>query len=253
MQHAFEKFTEHARQAMAAAQEEAQRHNHNYMGTEHLLLGLIDVEDCAAVSILRELEVEPRQVRGQVEHIIGRGDRIVLGEIGLTPRAKKVVELAVDEARRVNAHYLGTEHLLAGLLREGEGIAAGVLESLGSNLEKVRRQLAMLVERRRSPAEGGPKSNVVTCRLDDRALGALDALLEAGIRSTRSDAAAWLINAGIESHGALFTRLDATIREIRQLRREAQDIARQVASGDEGGAPQSGEQAHEDDSPDEDA
>ena len=93
-----------------------------------------------AARVLSNLGVQLNKVRSAVEFIIGRGDRIVLGEIGLTPRAKKVIELAVDEARRLNHHYIGTEHLLLGLVREGEGIAAGVLESLGVNLEKVRTQ-----------------------------------------------------------------------------------------------------------------
>jgi ATP-dependent Clp protease ATP-binding subunit ClpA len=135
----FEKFTERARKVLSLAQEEAQRFNHNYIGTEHLLLGLVREGDGVAAKVLTDLGVELNQVRNAVEHIIGRGDRIVLGEVGLTPRAKKVVELAVDEARRLNHHYIGTEHLLLGLIREGEGIAAGVLESLGANLEKVRR------------------------------------------------------------------------------------------------------------------
>jgi len=135
----FEKFTERARKVLSLAQEEAQRFNHNYIGTEHLLLGLVREGDGVAAKVLSNLNVELNKVRSAVEFIIGRGDRIVLGEIGLTPRAKKVIELAVDEARRLNHHYIGTEHLLLGLVREGEGIAAGVLESLGVNLEKVRR------------------------------------------------------------------------------------------------------------------
>jgi hypothetical protein len=134
----FEKFTERARKVLSLAQEEAQRFNHNYIGTEHLLLGLVREGDGVAAKVLSNLGVELNKVRSAVEHIIGRGDRIVLGEIGLTPRAKKVIELAVDEARRLNHHYIGTEHLLLGLVREGEGIAAGVLESLGVNLERVR-------------------------------------------------------------------------------------------------------------------
>jgi ATP-dependent Clp protease ATP-binding subunit ClpA len=124
---------------LSLAQEEAQRFNHQYIGTEHILLGLVREGDGVAAKVLTDLGVELDSVRKAVEHIIGRGDRIVLGEIGLTPRAKKVVELAVDEARRLNHHYIGTEHLLLGLIREGEGIAAGALESLGVNLEKVRR------------------------------------------------------------------------------------------------------------------
>ncbi len=125
---------------MSLAQEEAQRFQHNYIGTEHLLLGLVREGEGVAAKVLEDLGVELIQVRSAVESVIGRGDRIVLGEIGLTPRAKKVIELAVDEARRLNHRYIGTEHLLLGLIREGEGIAAGVLESLGLNLEKVRRQ-----------------------------------------------------------------------------------------------------------------
>jgi ATP-dependent Clp protease ATP-binding subunit ClpC len=136
----FDKFTERARKVLSLAQEEAHRFNHNYIGTEHLLLGLVREGDGVAAKVLSNLGVELTKVRSAVEFIIGRGDRIVLGEIGLTPRAKKVIELAVDEARRLNHHYIGTEHLLLGLVREGEGIAAGVLESLGVNLEKVRTQ-----------------------------------------------------------------------------------------------------------------
>jgi len=136
----FDKFTERARRVLSLAQEEAQRFQHNYIGTEHLLLGLVRESEGVAAKVLGNLGVEPYRVRNAVEFIIGRGDRIVLGEIGLTPRAKKVIELAVDEARRLNHHYIGTEHLLLGLVREGEGIAAGVLESLGVNLEKVRTQ-----------------------------------------------------------------------------------------------------------------
>jgi ATP-dependent Clp protease ATP-binding subunit ClpC len=136
----FDKFTERTRKVLSLAQEEARRLNHNYIGTEHLLLGLVREGDGVAAKVLSNLGVELDRVRGAVESIIGRGDRIVLGDIGLTPRAKKVIELAVDESRRLNHHYIGTEHLLLGLVREGEGIAAGVLESLGVNLEKVRSQ-----------------------------------------------------------------------------------------------------------------
>ena len=139
MQDRFEKFTERARKVMSLAQEEAQRFNHNYIGTEHILLGLVAEGDGVAAKVLTSLGVELEQVRNAVEFIIGRGDRIVLGEIGLTPRAKKVVELAVDEARRLNHRYIGTEHLLLGLIREGEGIAAGVLQSRGVRLDNVRR------------------------------------------------------------------------------------------------------------------
>ena len=141
----FDKFTERARRVLTLAQEEAQRFNHNYIGTEHLLLGLVREGDGVAAKVLANLGVELQKVRSAVEFIIGRGDRAVLGEIGLTPRAKKVIELAVDEARRLNHHYIGTEHLLLGLVREGEGIAAGVLESLGVNLERVRAETTRIL------------------------------------------------------------------------------------------------------------
>src|SRR5690348_11337284 len=144
----FDKFTERARKVLSLAQEEAQRFNHNYIGTEHLLLGLVREGDGVAAKVLNNLGVELNKARAAIEHIIGRGDRVVLGEIGLTPRAKKVIELAVDEARRLGHHYIGTEHLLLGLVREGEGIAAGVLESLGVNLEKARRETVKILTER---------------------------------------------------------------------------------------------------------
>src|SRR5438445_8507453 len=136
----FDKFTERARKVLQLAQEEAQRFNHNYIGTEHLLLGLVREGEGVAAKVLGNLGVELNKVRSAVEFIIGRGDRTVAGDIGLTPRAKKVIELSVDEARRLNHHYIGTEHLLLGLVREGEGIAAGVLESVGVSLDKARHQ-----------------------------------------------------------------------------------------------------------------
>src|SRR5579875_946671 len=137
----FDRFTERARKVLSLAQEESQRFNHNYIGTEHILLGLVREGEGVAAKILANLGVELTKVRTAVEFIIGRGERPPQGEIGLTPRAKKVIELAVDEARRLGHHYVGTEHLLLGLIREGEGIAAGVLESLGVSLEKVRAQV----------------------------------------------------------------------------------------------------------------
>jgi excisionase family DNA binding protein len=134
----FEHFTERARKVMTLSTEEARRLQHNYIGTEHLLLGLVCEGQGVAAQVLNNLGIELEIVRKQVESIIGRGDHIVTGEIGLTPRARRVIELAVDEARRLDHHYIGTEHLLLGLVREGKGIAAQVLESLGLKLEQVR-------------------------------------------------------------------------------------------------------------------
>jgi len=134
----FSKFNEHARAVLSLAHEEAQRLGHNYIGTEHLLLGLVGVEESTAGQVLNKLGADQYKVGSAVEFIIGHGDSIILGSAGLTPRAKKVIELAVDEARQLGHDYIGTEHLLLGLVREGEGIAAGVLESLGVNMRRVR-------------------------------------------------------------------------------------------------------------------
>src|SRR5438270_8189088 len=158
MSGSFDRFTERARKVLTLAQEEAQRFNHNYIGTEHLLLGLVREGEGVAAKVLSNLGIKVANVRSAVEHIIGRGERQVMGEIGLTPRAKKVIELAVDEARRLGHHYIGTEHLLLGLIREGEGIAAGVLESLGADLEKVRSEVVkVLTQTGSSPTQGFQK------------------------------------------------------------------------------------------------
>ena len=141
----FEKFSERARRVLSLAQEEAQRFNHNYIGTEHILLGLVRESDGVAAKVLASLNVELNKARSAVEFIIGKGEKATASEIGLTPRAKKVIELAVDEARRLNHHYIGTEHLLIGLLREGEGVAAGVLESLGVTLDAVRSESSRIL------------------------------------------------------------------------------------------------------------
>lgn len=134
----FAKFDEHARKVLSLAGDEARRFRHNYIGTEHLLLGLVAVEDSTAEKVLNKLGADLDKVRSALEFIVGKGDRILPGEIGLTPRAKKVIELAVDEARQMGHDHIGTEHLLLGLTREGEGIAAGVLESLGVSMGRVR-------------------------------------------------------------------------------------------------------------------
>ena len=160
----FEKFSERARRVLSLAQEEAQRFNHNYIGTEHILLGLVRETEGVAARVLLNLNVELVKVRSAVEFIIGRGERPTPGEIGLTPRAKKVIELAVDEARRLNHHYIGTEHLLIGLMREGEGVAAGVLESLGVGLEKVREETNSIIQKQSSTESSSSRSSTRTSR-----------------------------------------------------------------------------------------
>ena len=162
----FEKFSERARRVLSLAQEEAQRFNHNYIGTEHILLGLVRETEGVAARVLSSLSVDLTKVRSAVEFIIGRGEKPAQGEIGLTPRAKKVVELAVDEARRMNHTYIGTEHLLIGLLREGEGVAAGVLESLGVTLDKVRAETHRILSHTSSTGTQGSRSTSKTPTLD---------------------------------------------------------------------------------------
>ena len=164
----FEKFSERARRVLSLAQEEAQRFNHNYISTEHILLGLVRESDGVAARVLSNLNVELNKVRSAVEFIIGRGEKSTSAEIGLTPRAKKVIELAVDEARRLNHHYIGTEHLLIALMREGEGVAAGVLESLGVSLDSVRGETSKLLTQtvHQTQSGSGSRSSTRTPTLD---------------------------------------------------------------------------------------
>jgi hypothetical protein len=172
-----------AQEALGLARREAERFNHNFIGTEHILLGLVREEDGVAPKVLSNLGVTLPKVRSSVEFIIGRGEKPTPSEIGLTPRAKKVIELAVDEARRLNHAYIGTEHILIGLVREGEGIAFGVLESLGVSLERVRTETTRLLSQSipRQTASGAPEQSPVLVALvpDDtlkaRALSLLQA------------------------------------------------------------------------------
>ena len=141
----FEKFTERARRVLTLAQEEAQHFSHSYIGTEHVLLGLVREEEGVAAKVLVNLGVVLSKVRSAVEFIIGRGEKPGSDEIGLSPRAKRVIELAIDEARHLGHNYIGTEHLLLGLLREGEGIAASVLDSFGITLERTRTEIVHIL------------------------------------------------------------------------------------------------------------
>ncbi|TMG57369.1 MAG: ATP-dependent Clp protease ATP-binding subunit [Chloroflexi bacterium] len=151
----FDRFNDRAKRVLALAQDEAIRFNHNYIGTEHLLLGLVREGEGVAARVLDSLGVELSKVRTAVEFIIGRGDSTTSpSEITLSPRTKKVIELAIDEARKLGHSHVGTEHLLLGLVREGEGIASGVLESLGVSLEKVRHQVIATLGQQHPQAAG---------------------------------------------------------------------------------------------------
>ena len=168
----FDRFNDRAKRVLALAQDEAIRFNHNYIGTEHLLLGLVREGEGVAARVLDSLGVELSKVRTAVEFIIGRGDSTTSpSEITLSPRTKKVIELAIDEARKLGHSHVGTEHLLLGLVREGEGIASGVLESLGVSLEKVRHQVIATLgqqhpQAQETTAAGGKSASSKTPTLD---------------------------------------------------------------------------------------
>jgi len=150
-----DRFTKRARRVLTTAGEEARRLNHQFIGTEHILLGLVSEDGGVAMRVLQELEISAGQVRSSIELKAGRGTRPVLKQPALTPRTKQVIELAVDEARRMGHHYIGTEHLLLGLVREGEGMAVEVLSALNAPPEKIRQQVTRFLEE--TPAHAGEK------------------------------------------------------------------------------------------------
>ena len=165
----FERFTDRARRVVVLAQEEARMLNHNYIGTEHILLGLIHEGEGVAAKALESLGISLEAVRAQVEEIIGQGQQAPSGHIPFTPRAKKVLELSLREALQLGHNYIGTEHILLGLIREGEGVAAQVLVKLGADLNRVRQQVIQLLSGYQGkeaatssgPAEGTPSTSLV--------------------------------------------------------------------------------------------
>src|SRR6059058_2284763 len=164
----FERFTDRARRVVVLAQEEARMLNHNYIGTEHILLGLIHEGEGVAAKALESLGISLEAVRQQVEEIIGQGQAAPTGHIPFTPRAKKVLELSLREALQLGHNYIGTEHILLGLIREGEGVAAQVLQKLGADLKRARDTVISLVSASGS-AEGlqssGRPSGLSTLRV----------------------------------------------------------------------------------------
>src|SRR5213596_217485 len=164
----FERFTERAKKVLTLAQEEAERSHHSYIGTEHLLLGLLREGEGLAAKVLNNLGVEIGKVRQTIESVLGRNERIIIQQIIPTSRVKKVIEISFEEARRMGHNYVGTEHLMLGLLIEGEGIAAHVLEDLGANLEKVRTEIERLLHdsSAETEAEPAPKKPSKTPTID---------------------------------------------------------------------------------------
>src|SRR5215211_7349895 len=151
----YERFTDRARKVMQLANQEAQRFNHEYVGTEHVLLGLVKEGSGVAANVLKNLDVDLRKIRLEVEKIVQSGpDMVTMGKLPQTPRAKKVIEYSIEEARNLNHNYVGTEHLLLGLLREQEGVAAQVLMNLGLKLEDVREEVLNLLGHNMPANEG---------------------------------------------------------------------------------------------------
>jgi len=155
----FQRFTDRARRVVVLAQEEARRLDHNYIGTEHILLGLISEGEGVAARALESLGISLDAVRQQVEEIIGRGQQEPPGHIPFTPRAKKVLELSLHESKQLGHNYIGTEHILLGLIREGDGVAAQVLVKLGADLKRVRQQVIQLLHGH-TTEEPGPEAEV---------------------------------------------------------------------------------------------
>ncbi|MFM7562812.1 MAG: Clp protease N-terminal domain-containing protein, partial [Planctomycetota bacterium] len=152
----YERFTDRARKVMQLANQEAQRFNHEYIGTEHMLLGLVKEGTGVAANVLKNLDVDLRKIRLEVEKLVQSGpEMITMGKLPQTPRAKKVIEYSMEEARNLNHNFVGTEHLLLGLLREHEGVAAQVLMNLGLKLEDVREEVLNLLGNGLEGGEGG--------------------------------------------------------------------------------------------------
>src|SRR6059036_3038020 len=151
----FERFTERARQVVVLAQDEARALKHNYIGTEHILLGLLREEEGLAARVLESLDITVEEVRAQVARIVGQGDEVTTGQIPFTPRAKKVLELALREALSLGHNYIGTEHILLGLVRENEGVAARILLDFDADSEKIRNEVIRMLSGPGGRRQGG--------------------------------------------------------------------------------------------------
>jgi ATP-dependent Clp protease ATP-binding subunit ClpC len=173
-----DRFTKRARRVLTKAGEEARRLNHRFIGTEHILLGLVAEEGGVAMRVLQSLDISAEQVRTAVERAVGRGTRPTFTQPTLTPRTKRVIELAVDEARQLGQHYIGTEHLLLGLVREGEGVAVDVLRQLGASPERVREQVHRLLQE--TPVHAGGRQQSSATPTVDQLGTDLTALAETG-------------------------------------------------------------------------
>lgn len=214
----------------AQAEAEARTFDHNFIGTEHLLLALLADQENLGTRILQTFGISYPRAHKALDAInrqhAQKSDPPTDQPLGLTMRAVAAVTLARSETTGLRLPLLTPELLLIGIVREGEGVGAGILRSLGADLEKVRAQVyAHLVSAGKVSEASAVKGNVITCRISDQDLAAIDALVEAGVRTTRSEAAAWFIHAGIDANKALLDTVYGTVAEIRRLRVIAQSLA----------------------------
>jgi ATP-dependent Clp protease ATP-binding subunit ClpA len=259
----FERFTDQARRVVVLAQEEARLLNHDYVGTEHLLLGLAHEGQGVAAIALESLGIRLEAMRSQVEEVIGQGQMAPSGHIPFTPRAKKVLELSLREAQQLGHDYIGTEHLLLGLVREGEGVAARVLVKLGADLPRVRQQVVQLLSGSAGGPEAAAEMRPVAMTVPEELREAGERLAEvrrqkeAAIEAQDFDRAAALRDAEEELLAGLAERerewtagvdLAAVIQEVQRLHREVQrlhgevqglrELLRQHGIGPDGGTTQ---------------
>jgi ATP-dependent Clp protease ATP-binding subunit ClpA len=224
----FQQFTDRARRVVVLAQEEARLLNHDYVGTEHLLLGLAHEGQGVAAKALESLGIRLEALRSQVEEAIGRGQRAPSGHLSFTPRAKKVLELSLRESQQLGHNYLGTEHLLLGLVREGEGVAAQVLVKLGADLSRVRQQVIQLL----GGSAGGPEEAAGTRPVPDEPgeveeqLAQVRRQKEAAIEAEDFAKAAALRDA--EKQLLMRLHLEAVVQEVQRLHGEVQRLHGEV-------------------------
>jgi ATP-dependent Clp protease ATP-binding subunit ClpA len=235
----FERFTDRARRVVVLAQEEAVRLNHNYVGTEHLLLGLIHEGQGVAAKALESLGIRLEAVRSQVEEIIGQGQVAPSGHIPFTPRAKKVLELSLRESKQLGHDYIGTEHILLGLIREGEGVAAQVLVKLGADLSRARRQVIGLLTGDTGGSEAGAGTRLVRMTMPNELREAEEELVQVRRQKERAidaedfDRAAALRDREQQLLGGLVERerewtagvdLEAVVQENQRLHSEVERL-----------------------------
>jgi ATP-dependent Clp protease ATP-binding subunit ClpA len=224
----FERFTDRARRVIVLAQEEAALLHHDYIGTEHLLLGLAHEGQGVAAKALESLGIRLEALRSQVEEAIGRGQRAPSGHIPFTPRAKKVLELSLRESQQLGHNYIGTEHILLGLVREGEGVAAQVLVKLGADLSRTRQQVIQLL----SGYAGGPEEDPGTPPVPgdlgevEEQLAQVRSQKEAAIDAQDFAKAAALRDA--EKQLLMRLHLDAVVQEVQRLHGEVQRLHGEV-------------------------